>query len=69
MGRPYMLPEPLKSLAEAAGGEAQLQEAMGGVPKTTFHRWKRLINSHEPLPRSAVAAINAAKTKFEEEKK
>lgn len=59
-GRPSTLPQPLKGLAEAAGGVAQLREVMGGIPSTTLSRWGEKLSKGLPLPRSAFDAVRRA---------
>jgi len=68
IGRPITLPEPLRSLAEKAGGVGKLRDLMGGIPSTTINRWGALLAARQPLPRSATQAIEKAQAALSQEK-
>lgn len=60
MGRPTQMPEPLASMAKAAGSVERLRSLMDNVPPTTLRRWGSLLREGKPLPRAAMAAIERA---------
>lgn len=61
MGRPpKAMPPQLQTLIDAFGSIEKVLEAMGGASRSTFARWKSLINLGKPLPLSGRNAIEKA---------
>ncbi len=68
MGRPTCMPEPLASLAKAAGSVERLRSLMDDVSPTTLRRWGSLLREGKPLPRAAMAAIKRAQAELSTQK-
>lgn len=66
MGRPTNMPEPLKTMAEQAGGVEPLRVLMNEVPASTLRRWGRALSEKKPLPRAAMQAIEKAQEALKE---